>query len=49
METLKIKFGSNPVYDDKCIKTKMKIYADRINTNFQGKKIPKEKAPCECL
>ena len=44
---MKINFGSKPVYgnDDKCIKTKIKIYAVRIITNFHNKKMPKEKAP----
>ena len=43
---LSIKFDSEPVYDDndKCIKTKINLYGDKINTNFQGKKIPKENA-----
>ena len=32
-----------PVYDnnDKYIKTNIKSYGHKINTNFQGKKIPK--------
>ena len=48
---MKINFESKPVYgdDDKCIKTKIKIYADNIITNFHNKKMPKEKAPCKCL
>ena len=48
---VKINFESKPVYgdDDKCIKTKIKIYADNIITNFHNKKMPKEKAPCKCL
>ena len=39
-------FDSEPVYgdNDKYIKTKIKSYDDRIITNFQGKKIPKENA-----
>ena len=28
----------------KYIKAKMKMYEDRENTNFQGKKVPKENA-----
>ena len=50
-ELMKINFESNPVYgdDDKYIKTKIKIYADSIITNFHNKKMPKEKAPCKCL
>ena len=48
---LKTKFDSEPVYGDngKYIKTKIKIYGDSVNTNFQGKGISKEKAPCKCL
>ena len=41
---MNIKFDSEPVYgdNDQNIKTKIKSYEDKINTNFQGKKIPKE-------
>ena len=48
---LKIEFDSEPVYgdSDKYIKTKIKIYAGSMITNFQSKKMPKEKAPCKCL
>ena len=48
---LKIKFNSEPVYgdNDQYIKTKIKIYAGNVITNFQGKKMAKEKAPCKCL
>ena len=48
---LRIDFESKPVYgdDDKYIKTKIKIYADNMITNFHNKKMPKEKAPCKCL
>ena len=48
---MKINFESKLVYgdNDKCIKTKIKIYADSIITNFHNKKMPKEKAPCKCL
>ena len=48
---MKINFKNNPVYGDdvKYIKTKIKIYAGSIITNFHNKKIPKEKAPCKCL
>ena len=47
----RIDFESKPVYgdDDKYIKTKIKIYADSIVTNFHNKKIPKEKSQCKCL
>ena len=45
------KFDIEPVYgdNDKFIKTKIKSYGDKINTNFQGKKIPKENASYKCL
>ena len=48
---MKINFGSKPVYcnHDKYIKTKIKMYAGSIITNFHNKKMPKEKAPCKCL
>ena len=47
----KIIFDSVPVYGDngKCIKTKIKIYGGSVNTNIQGKKMLKEKAPCKSL
>ena len=50
-ELLKIDFESKRIYndDDKYIKTKIKIYAGSMITNFQSKKMPKEKAPCKCL
>ena len=43
---LDIKFDSQPVYGDggKYIKTKIKMYGDRVNENSQGKKVPKVNA-----
>ena len=48
---MRIDFESKPVYGDneKYIKTKIKIYADNVITNFHNKKMPKEKVPCKCL
>ena len=48
---LKIEFDSKPVYggNDKYIKTKGKVYGGNVNTNFQSKKMTKEKAPCKSL
>ena len=48
---MRIDFESKPVYgdDDKYIKTKIKIYADSIVTNFHNKKMSKEKSQCKCL
>ena len=36
---MNIKFNSEPVYgeNDKYIKTKIKLYEDKVNTNFQKK------------
>ena len=40
---MNIKFHGEPFYgdNDKYIKIKIKLYGDKINTNFEGKKIPK--------
>ena len=48
---MNIEFDSDPIYgdNDKYIKTKIKMYEDRVNTNFQGKKVPKENVSYKCL
>ena len=48
---LNIEFDSDPVYgdNDKYIETKIKMCEDRVNSNFQGKKVPKENASYKCL
>ena len=48
---MNIEFDSETVYgdNDKYMKTIIKSYGDKINTNFQGKKIPKEDASYKCL
>ena len=48
---LSIDFESKPIYgdNDKCIKTKTKIYANSMITNLHNKKLPKEKEPFKCL
>ena len=48
---MNIEFDSEPVYggNDKYIKAKIKMYEDRVNTNFQGKKVPKGNALYKCL
>ena len=47
----KFEFSNELVYgdNDEYIKWKIKSYGDMINTNFQGKKIPKENASRKCL
>ena len=38
---LNVKFCSHPIYDDKHIKTKVKIFNNTIKTLFSGNEIPK--------
>ena len=42
---MNIEFDSEPVYgdNDKYINKKIKMYENRLNTNLQVKKVPKEK------
>ena len=44
-------FYSDPVYGDtdSYIKTKIKMYDNTVNTNFQGKEVPKVDASSKCL
>ena len=46
-----IKLDSEPVSgdNDKYIKTNIKIHSHKVNTNFLGKKVPKENASYKCL
>ena len=37
------------MYNDKYIKTKINIYNDKVYTNFQHNKIPKDNEYCACL
>ena len=48
---MNIEFGSEPVCgdNDKYIKTRIKSYGDKVNTNLQGKKVPKKNASYKCL
>ena len=48
---MNIKFDREPVYgdNDKYIKSKIRPYGDKININFQSKKIPNENASYKCL
>ena len=41
---MNIEFDSEPVYgdNDKYTKTKIKLYGDKVTTNFQGKKCQKK-------
>ena len=48
---MNIEFDNEPVYgdNDKYVKTQIKMYEDRVNTSFQGKKVPKESASYNCI
>ena len=48
---LGIEFDSEPVYGntDLYIKTKVKMYDNKVNTNFQGKETPKGYSSYKCL
>ena len=44
---IKKEFDSNPACNEKYIKTKIKFYNGKINTNFHNNRIPKE--GCQCI
>ena len=46
---IKKEFNSEPVYNDKYIKTKIKIDNDKVHTDFQNNRIPKDNEYCACL
>ena len=46
---LKKDFNSEPVYNDKYLKTKAKIYNNKVYTNFQRNKISKDNEYFECF
>ena len=47
--SLKKEFDSEPVYNEKYLKAKIKSYNGKINTNFHGNKIPKKGSQLICL
>ena len=46
---LNVKLHSQPIYDEKYIKTKVKTFNNMINTLFSGDEIPKEKNHYVCI
>ena len=46
---LGLKLHSQPIYDDKYIKTKVKTFNSMTNTLFSGNEIPKERNHCICI
>ena len=47
--SIKKEFDSDPVYNDKYLKAKIKPYNGKINTNFHNNKTPKEGSQFICL
>ena len=48
-ELLGVKFCSEPIYDDKYMKTKVKTFSSVINTLFSGDEIHKERVQYTCI
>ena len=46
---IKKEFDSKPVYNEKYLKTKIKSYNGKTNTNFLNNKISKQDSQCICL
>ena len=46
---IKKEWNSEPVYNDKYVKIKIKTYNNKVYTNFQHNKIPKHNKYCACL
>ena len=47
--TIDKEFDSDPVYNKKYLKAKIKSYNGKLNTTFHNNKIPKEGSQCICL
>ena len=48
-ELLNVKFYSEPIYDDKYIKSNVKTFSIVINTLFTGNEVPKERIHYVCI
>ena len=46
---MKKEFDSEPVYNEKYLKTKLRSYNGKINVNFYNNKITKEESQCISL
>ena len=47
--SIKKEFDSEPAYNEKYIKAKIKPYSRKTKTNFHNNKIPKEGSQCVCF
>ena len=45
----KLEFNTEPVHNDNYIKTKIKLYNDKVYANFQYNMIPEDNEYCTCL
>ena len=48
-ELLGVKFSTEPIYEDKYIKTKVKAFSSVIKTLFTKNEIPKERVEYACI
>ena len=46
---LNIKFHSQPIYENKYLKAKVREFDGSIKTNFLGNNVPKENTHCTCI
>ena len=42
-----IELNASPFYDDRCIKTRIRTYGDKVYTNFCGLNVPENDIECE--
>ena len=48
MKILKnIELNALPVYDDRFIKTKIRVYGEKVYTSFRGLNVPEDAIECE--
>ena len=48
MKILKnIELNALPVYDDRFIKTKIRVYGEKVYTSFRGLNVPEDDIECE--
>ena len=48
-DKLGIKFHSEPIYENKCLKAKVREFNGNIKTNFLGNDVPKENTYYTCI
>ena len=48
-KSIKKEFNSEPAYNEKYLKTKIKFFKVKINTKFHNNRLPNEGSQCICL